>query len=130
MITVQMTIQCPTDGQVTVDVSDVNAIVFDRNGKCEISFICPRCGAELRQAVTPVAMQMAIVEPEAGEVVEEALERVISGQAVREDDEDAGPTTVVVDEAVIEAYCEYFRRELADSEDIEAALADFDESGS
>lgn len=117
-----MTIECPTDGQVTVDVTDVNAIVFDRAGRCEISFVCPRCGRELRQAVTPVAMQMAIVET-GGDAM---------GGTETEESEDAeraakAEETARRDEAVIDAYCEYFRRQLEESEDIEAAIGEFNE---
>lgn len=126
MITVQMTIECPTDGQVTVDVGDVNAIVFDRNGRCEVSFTCPQCGRELRQAVTPVAMQMAIVESETGEDAANGPEATSGeGDAARDD----AVERRVVDEATIEAYCEYFRQELAESEDIEAALGEFADGG-
>ena len=118
----QMTIECPTDGQVTVDVSDVNAIVFDRAGRCEISFICPQCGRELRQTVTPVAMQMAIVDPDSEEASAEAEG---SGDAAAEQTQGQP----AVDQAAVEAYCEYFRRQLAEADDVEAVVEHFDEEG-
>jgi hypothetical protein len=114
----QMTVECPTDGEVSVDVSDVKAIVFDREGRCEISFTCPVCGSELRQAVTPVAMQMAIVESVdledfAGE--DQEIEEAI-----------AAPERQAVDPKLENAYIEYFRRQLDEADDVEAALKEID----
>lgn len=123
----RMTIRCPTDGEVVVDVDDVKAIVFDRAGQCEISFHCPECGAELRQAVTPVAMQMAIVEPAGAEgsdvaAVEKALEEAIKSCEADETEE----CVVEVDPERAEAYLEYFRRQLEDVEDVESILKEID----
>ena len=122
----QMTIECPTDGQVVVDVTDVNAIVFDRAGRCEISFICPKCGRELRQPVTPVAMQMAIVEANDTELQSD-VEVTINNAAEAADAPDAqGEVRVEVDEAKAEAYLEYFRRQLDKVEDVDSALEEID----
>lgn len=122
----QMTIECPTDGQVVVDVTDVNAIVFDRAGRCEISFICPKCGRELRQPVTPVAMQMAIVE--AGDIERPGDVEVTVNSAARAAESAEAPDEVRIelDEAKAEAYLEYFRRQLDRVEDVDSALEEID----
>lgn len=122
----QMTIECPTDGEVVVDVTDVNAIVFDRAGRCEISFICPKCGRELRQPVTPVAMQMAIVEANDTEQTGDVEVTINSAAQAAESLDGPGEVRVEVDEAKAEAYLEYFRRQLDKIEDVDSALKEID----
>lgn len=126
----QMTIQCPNDGEVVVDVGDVKAIVFDRAGHCEISFVCPRCGAELRQAVTPVAMQMSIVEPVALESGQEGDLETALGEAIEACEAKASRSgsecAIEVEPEKAEAYLEYFRRQLEHVDDVEAALKEID----
>jgi hypothetical protein len=115
----QMTVECPTDGEVSVDVGDVKAIVFDRDGRCEISFTCPLCGAELRQIVTPIAMQMAIVQSVDLDGAEGDEEGLDASEAV-------DVTASGIDPELEDAYLEYFRRQLDHIEDAEAALKEID----
>ena len=118
----EFSVWCPTDGTVEVGLDDVDSIVVRSGSDVEVIFVCPMCGRRITFAAQ----------------IPHALLAGLDEAWVRIDDEDARSTTlrrghahateaahgvVMVDEARVESYCEYFRRELAEADTVEAMLA-------
>lgn len=107
---------CPRDGRVVLGLEDISAVVFHDMSSCDIVFICPHCGSALRIAVQVphllrVALELAHMR-EAGAVGEAALRSETEAVAADDDgalDEPGGRELA----QTIDAYCEYFRRQLA-----------------
>lgn len=128
----EFTMMCPHDGPVDVGLEDVASVVVRDDDSLEVVFTCPRCGAELRVLAQVPRMLLAMLE-DAVVVDEETGKRVVSveGLAAR----GLLPPGVVVgrpdprqsgDDANIDRYCEYFRRQLASVDSVDAMLAEID----
>lgn len=122
---------CPRDGEVELGLEDVSAVVFHDPSSCDIVFICPHCGTALRATVeVPHLFRVAMELVRLGEV-EARIEAVIR-EGFDEDagGENAAPGDVEGDaaerERMIEAYCEYFRRQLSQVMCVEDLLAEID----
>jgi hypothetical protein len=128
----EFTTMCPHDGPVDVGLEDVASVVVRDDESLEVVFACPRCGGELRVLAQVPRMLLAMLE-DAVVVDEETGERVVSveGLAAR----GFLPQGAVVDREVpqrsgedesIERHCEYFRRQLASVDSVDAMLAEID----
>lgn len=121
----EFTITCPIDGQITVSLEDVDTVVLRETERADITFVCPTCGSEIPVSAVVPSFLMAAIE------------------ALAEDDDSTGgafagmfETTKkpietcdivpVSGDSVTEAYCEYFRRQLADIYGVEDVLAEID----
>lgn len=117
----EFSIWCPVDGSVTVGLDDIDSIVVRSGSDVEVVFVCPQCGGH----VSLVAR------------VPKALLAVLDEDWVREEGED-GPITLRREDLTphpeepeadrhVEAYCEYFRRELEGVDTVEAMLVEIDQ---
>lgn len=124
---------CPNDGVVDVGLENVASIVVRGDECLEVVFACPRCGAELKVIAQVPKMLLAtledavVVDQKTGEhtVSIEGLVRrgLLPPEAAVTIHRPAQPE---VDEAMIDCYCEYFRRQLASAGNVEAMLAEID----
>lgn len=122
----EFTIACPVDGPITVSLEDIETVMLRDSERADITFVCPHCGTEITvTAVVPSFLLAAI----------EAL--------AEENDANGGPFAGIIEvpvggtpadvmsesaqeAAVTDAYCEYFRRQLAHVECVEDALHEID----
>jgi hypothetical protein len=129
----EFSMMCPNDGVVDVGLENVASIVVRGDETLEVSFLCPRCGADLKVLAQVPRMLLATLE-DAVVVDETTGEHTVSidglvqrGLLPPEVAENARrsqePQT---DEAMIDRYCEYFRRQLATTGSVEAMLAEID----
>ncbi len=117
---------CPNDGRVTLGLEDISMIRFTDAETCDVVFVCPRCGTPLQASVRmtnmlAAAMELArLLREEKGSLSFEIVEAEMS------EDEPDDVEDRVQRERVNEAYCEYFRRQLARIECVEDFLAEVD----
>jgi hypothetical protein len=131
-------IMCPNHGMVEVGLQNVASIVVRDDESLEVVFTCPECGAELHVIAQVPKMLLATLE-DAVEVDERTGEHTVSIEglvrrgllppeaathavAIKQ----APPAPPQTDEATIDRYCEYFRRQLASIGSVEAMLAEID----
>lgn len=143
-------ITCPIDGPVTVSLEDVDNVVLREPHAAEITFVCPQCGEQITvQAMVPPFLVSAIRSlAEDGEVPEDnplremaemigdmrgqiRIEGLDGFEATLEapHGEPKDPDEVVaatLDDAIADAYCEYFRRQLEHVGDVEDVLSEID----
>jgi hypothetical protein len=128
---IKFSILCPTDGAVEDTIDDLNAVVFDGQEDVQLVFACPLCGEEIRIGVHIPNLHLAAAG--IAELFDEVSGMDPADERFRVRSMSLGgnePTTpeeaVRLDAPHIEDYCEYFRRQLAQVEDVEAVLAEFD----
>lgn len=116
----EFSIWCPTDGTVTVGLDDIDSIVVRSGSDVEVELVCPLCGGRISLA--------ARVPRELLEVLDEAWVRVDDGEPsmikLRREGSEAEEAQPANDH--IDAYCEYFRRELSQVETAADILAEID----
>lgn len=124
------TLICPNDGRVEMSLENISALVFSEPESVEIVFECPHCGASLRASVRVPNLLMAAMElarraedPD-GEGTAELRRRLAEAGDSVTDSGDALKRARREREG--EAYCEYFRRQLARVESLEDFLAEFE----
>ena len=132
---IRFSVLCPADGAVEVTIDDLNAVVFDGGEDVELVFSCPVCGDEIRIGVHVPNLHLAasgiaeLFDEVSGMEPSEPMDRfsVFSVSPADPVDMEAeqGPRPDLSDPH-IEEYCEYFRRQLARVEDVDAVLAEFD----
>lgn len=121
----EFTVFCPQHGEVEVTLEDISSVVVRDGDTVEIVFECPVCGEPIPLATeVPNALLAAIqaLEDDADVTGIQLAGLVVLAQtegALDLDDE-------IVDEERIEAYCEYFRRELSSVRFVDDALAEMD----
>jgi hypothetical protein len=132
-------IMCPNHGMVEVGLQSIASIVVRDDESLEVVFTCPECGAELHVIAQVPKMLLATLE-DAVEVDERTGEHTVSIEglvrrgllppeaaehavAIKQQAPPAPPQT---DDATIDRYCEYFRRQLASIGSVEAMLAEID----
>lgn len=117
-------IWCPTDGSVEVGLDDIVSVVVRGGSDVEVHFSCPVCGRPISLAAqVPHAL---IASLEDGWVRIEGGDRLIE---LRREGAVVSTDAIVAsssDEARIEAYCEYFRRELEVADTVQDALSEID----
>lgn len=121
----QFVITCPIDGPVEVGIEDIDTVVLREREQAEVVFACPECGTEISVEVRIPSFLISAVEAMAGDN-EAYAGSLASLMAI------AAGSEVIIEEPRdtqgddsdprIEAYCEYFRRQLAEIEDVEDAL--------
>lgn len=120
----EFNINCPNDGPVAVSIEDVETVVLQEPERAEIVFACPRCGESITVQVLIPSFLMAAIEamaeggdgraPIAGLVALVTDQTIVVEEQAHEDD------------PVVDAYCEYFHRQLAHTGCVEDALAEID----
>ena len=127
---IKFSVLCPSDGAVEVGIDDLNAVVFDGREDVQLVFTCPVCGEEIAVGVHIPNLHLAAAgiaelfdEVSAMDGPEERFQ-ILS--VTRGDD----PQVPVADlsDPHIEEYCEYFRRQLARVEDVDAVLSEIDDN--
>lgn len=124
----EIVLTCPNDGDVEVTIDDVASVVLHGSELVEVVFDCPMCGEPLSvKASVPSLLAAAIEALQA----DDDLERRLAGFFVVAGE----PSAVEVlempgaedgAERRIEAYCEYFRRELETVSCAEDAISEID----
>jgi hypothetical protein len=118
-------ITCPVDGTIQVSLEDIDTVVIRDTDRADITFVCPECGTEITvTAVVPSFLLAAI------EALAEDNEGVaqFDGMTVRPEKVSGESGGGRADDGVADAYCEYFRRQLAHVECVEDAVAEMDMS--
>ncbi len=119
----RFTVWCAVDGAVEVSVDDVTTVIVRSGSDVEVAFTCPACGA-------PIAVR-AEVPPGLADLLGDAWGDLQSGHAEawtvpslhgREHSPGMDPARA----ARIDAYVEYFRRELAAADTVESMVAFMD----
>lgn len=119
----RFTVWCAVDGAVEVSIDDVTTVIVRSGSDVEVAFTCPVCGA-------PIAVR-AEVPPGLSDLLGDAWGDLQSGHAeawtvpVRYD-HSGDPDTDPARAARIDAYVEYFRRELAAADTVESMVAFMD----
>jgi len=129
----QFLITCPVDGPIEVTVEDIDTVVLREPEEAEVIFACPECGTEISVIVRIPSFLMAAIEAMAadGDSYVAPLASLVA-MAAEADAANEGriveaPLVVeVAEEERIDAYCEYFRRQLSEVVDVEDALREFD----
>jgi hypothetical protein len=116
----KFTVWCAVDGSVEVSVDDVTTVIVRSGSDVEIAFTCPVCGA-------PIAVRAEVPQGLAG-LVGRAWGDVQSGHSeawvVPAAQRAGGDSRADVGETRrIDAYVEYFRRELAAADTVESMVA-------
>ncbi len=128
-------IQCPIDGSVEVGLEDIDNVVLNEHSRADITFVCPHCGTEIN--VTAVVPQFLLTAIEALSSSQEpnAWSGVFvvsgvtgeNGESVASADLFTGGVTLGdAEDATIDSYCEYFRRQLAAVDSADDIIAQID----
>jgi hypothetical protein len=121
----EFTITCPIDGPITVSLEDIDTVVLREAERADITFVCPHCGTEILVSAVVPSFLMAAIEAlaEEGDSTGSAFNGIFDAatEPIAEPDD-----LVVPDDPVAEAYCEYFRRQLAHVDCVEDFLAEID----
>lgn len=122
----EFTITCPVDGPITVSLEDIETVVLRDSEHADITFVCPDCGTEITVAAMVPSFLLAAIEALAeedggnaafaGMVEVTAFDQIHQPHALSSE----------VDDEVADAYCEYFRRQLAHVDSVEDALHEID----
>ena len=126
----EFSLDCPNDGAVEMGLEDITSIVFNGFETVDVVFVCPVCGTEIR--VSASMPNLLITTLDLADVLERSMGSALSDLDISTEREE----TVVVepgsqalsddDEERIERYCEYFKRQLAGVDTVEAFLAEVD----
>jgi len=121
----EFTITCPNDGPVEVSIEDVDTVVLQEPERAEIVFTCPQCGEPITVQIVIPSFLMAAIEamaedgegrpPIAGLVALVSEDTLVVEEVVRAEDD-----------PVIEAYCEYFHRQLDEIDCADEAISEMD----
>ncbi|MDY0088155.1 MAG: hypothetical protein RBS78_06385 [Coriobacteriia bacterium] len=119
----QFVVECPVDGPVEVTLEDIDTIVLREPERADIVFTCPDCGTEIALTVRIPAFLLSAIES----LAEEAggYSGPLAGMVALSIEMEA-PESSEETEQRAEAYCEYFRRQLADVRCVEDALHEID----
>ncbi len=128
----QFVITCPVDGPIEVSLEDIDTVVLREPEQAEVVFACPECGTGITVAVRIPGFLMAAIEAMAAEtdsyVAPLASLVALAAEADAREHARGGHRASATSEAPqggderIDAYCEYFRRQLAGIDDVEDAL--------
>lgn len=118
----EFTITCPIDGPIDVGFEDIDTVVLREQDRADITFACPHCGSEITvTAIVPSFLLSAIQA-----LAEEGGTPEMDGLLVLSSDERESEVVGVEDGSRVDSYCEYFRRQLAEVDDVEDAIAEMD----
>lgn len=138
----EFSIFCPHDGRVEVGLEQISNVILQDAECVDIVFLCPICGEEIRiQLRIPNLLVTAMELVELAEGRQASSDRfvMIRGNAdeVSEAEDSAAATVDFAEigeagfisetsDPRIEGYCEYFRRQLAAADSVDAMLAEMD----
>ncbi len=118
---------CPNDGPVEVGLESISTIIFRGLESVIIIFVCPRCGSEIQVALQLPDLFIAAIEldTDAGPLAfdDDLLEEFPDFPPRRR--QRVQPPSPI-EQKRIDRYCEYFRRQLASADDVDAVLAEID----
>lgn len=122
----EFTITCPVDGPITVALEDIDTVMLRDSERADITFICPECGTEITVTAVVPSFLLAAIEAlaEEGEISGGPFSGII--EVAPDSDLSEVTKSSDADSAVTNAYCEYFRRQLAHVECVEDALHEID----
>jgi len=129
---VNLDISCPVDGQIEVALEDIDSVVLRAPDRAEVIFSCPRCGLGISVLVQIPGFLMATVDGMAFETDRDPGSLASIVALVGAEVDAAGLSSTPPDlcpkdsEERIEAYCEYFRRQLTEVDDVKDILREFD----
>jgi hypothetical protein len=118
----QFVIDCPVDGPVEVSLEDIDTVVLREPEQADIVFTCPSCGTEIGVSVRIPAFLLSAIESLAEETGGYA--EPLAGMVALSIEVEGVDETEALERS--EAYCEYFRRQLADVICVEDALHEID----
>lgn len=130
-VTMEFTITCPIDGAVEVSLEDIDNVVLRESDRADITFVCPHCGTEVTVTAVVPSFLMAAIEALADDPDSSAAAGLVVLSSDADEDEATGTIEAVTlevenDDPLLEAYCEYFRRQLGDIKSVEDALNEID----
>jgi hypothetical protein len=123
----EFTITCPIDGPIDVGFEDIDTVVLRDQDRADITFSCPHCASEITvTAIIPSFLLAAIqaLADEGGAHPADALLVLSSERPAGVDADGIGQDAGEGRRA--DAYCEYFRRQLARVECVDDAVAEMD----
>lgn len=121
-------VTCPNDGPIEVGLDAISTIIFRGFESVTIIFVCPRCGGEIQVSVQIPDLFITAVEVEPSEmpfVLDDELVESFQPFVRRIERAQVRPPGPA-EQRRIDGYCEYFRRQLADVDDVDAVLAEID----
>jgi len=121
-VCMEFTISCPIDGPVEVGLEDIDTVVLREEEHADITFVCPNCGTEITVTAIVPAFLMAAIEA----LADDTESTPADGLVVLTAEEYRGTATPEVEDPRVDAYCEYFRRQLLRVECAEDAIAEID----
>jgi hypothetical protein len=119
--TMDFSVICPNDGPVEVGLESISTIIFRGVESVVIIVACPKCGAEIQVTLQIPDMFIASNDDAPFSAEVELLEYQPFARRL-EHVEPPSPG----EQRRIDRYCEYFRRQLASAEDVDAVLAEID----
>ncbi len=130
----QFVITCPVDGPIEVTVEDIGTVVLREPEEAEVVFTCPECGSDISMIVRIPSFLMAAIQAMATDTDSYVAPLAsLVAMAAEADAANRGRATSVGsaivevgDDERIDAYCEYFRRQLSQVIDVEDALKELD----
>jgi hypothetical protein len=124
-VDMEFEITCPVDGPVTVSLEDIDTVVIRESERADITFVCPECGTEITVAAMVPSFLLSAIEALAEET--DGVPSPFAGIVeVASADGETHSVSWEGDDAVADAYCEYFRRQLSTVACVEDALAEID----
>ena len=131
----EFVISCPVDGHVEVSLEDIDTVVLREPEQAEVIFSCPECGTRISVAVRIPNFLMTAIETMARDndsfvaplaslvaLAAEADARQRASNGVRISSTSEADQE---DDKRIDAYCEYFRRQLAEIDCVGDMLREF-----
>ena len=118
------TIWCPVDGRIDVGVEDIDSVIVRGGSDVEVVFSCPVCGRKISLAAQVPHGLMASLDD--GWVRVDGDDRLITLRRGDAGPGEAGGPGMVPADGHVEAYCEYFRRELENADTVDEALTEID----
>lgn len=126
------TINCPVDGMVEVAIEDIDTVVLRAPERAEIIFSCPKCGIGVSVMVQIPGFLLATIDSLSPDndaysgslagIAALAAGAEISESGSRSSGEPSAGEGTPDQEARIDAYCEYFRRQLSGIDDVKDML--------
>jgi hypothetical protein len=120
----EFTITCPIDGSITVSLEDIDTVMLRDSEHADITFVCPDCGTEITVSAVVPSFLLAAIEALAEE--NDITGGPFSGMLEIAVDAERAPVVSAGENPVTDAYCEYFRRQLAHVDSVEDALHEID----
>ena len=122
----EFTITCPIDGPITVSLEDIDTVVLRDSERADITFVCPHCGTEISVSAVVPSFLMAAIEALAEDGDSTGGPFAGMFQVADHVPERGYEVAVPAADPVTEAYCEYFRRQLAHIDCVDDVLAEID----